>query len=178
MKKTVIKFETVNGVTIDTLSGKLKRTYYDHNGMLRWQLVETEHDAALEFHLVEARMKAQNRPMFEPNESVFVLPTHWVGAWTAFVTKGDAQPGPPSTEVLVDPESGGVLGGLACGEAWRAVDKWTFFFFVRTYGLRGPVIEFKAPSPVEVDDNGSTLPSTDGAAVTKEDDSEGAQPTH
>jgi hypothetical protein len=28
------------------------------------------------------------------------------------------------------------------------VNKWTFLFFVKTYGLDGPVIEFKAPQPV------------------------------
>ena len=78
-----------------------------------------------------------------------------MGEWCAFAANSDAQPGPVSTESLVG-EDGRPRGDLVAGRDWRALTKWHFLFFVKTYGLSGPVVEFKAPTPVAPED-GSRL---------------------
>ena len=50
----------------------------------------------------------------------------------------------------------GKLPYLAPGQDWRATTKWQFMFFVKTYGLKGPVLQFHAPKHSPPDD-GSRL---------------------
>jgi len=76
---------------------------------------------------------------------------------------------------LIGPD-GKFKRGLKVGEHWRAVTKWHFLFFVCTYGLNGPVIEFKAPSYLDDVGDGSRLHTKEkspagGGEETKEEPS-------
>lgn len=44
-------------------------------------------------------------------------------------------------------KDGKLVPYMRAGPDWRALTKWHFLFFVKTYGIRGPIIEFKAPRP-------------------------------
>jgi hypothetical protein len=80
---------------------------------------------------------------------------------------------------LIGPD-GKFKRGLKVGEHWRAVTKWHFLFFVCTYGLNGPVIEFKAPSYLDDVGDGSRLhtkekPPAGGGEETKEESSSSSE---
>ena len=75
----------------------------------------------------------------------------------------------------------GKLPYLAPGADWRATTKWQFMFFVKTYGLKGPVLQFHAPkhcppddgSRLEVSGKGKGGSTGGGGAEIGDDDDKG-----